>query len=172
MTDAAVTFYSAVTGVSFVLLGLWWVVVQARPSWRTDSGRRGMAYVISLHFLLPGTMAILALAATDAPYIWRISFSLAGLLGIATVISVIRILREEHDSPRVVRIFQWLVLPLYVVVTAIAIYPDVVKTLGFSLTAIQIESIVLSVILFFGVQSAWVLMIEPPRVLNPPDSDG
>lgn len=168
VTESSATFYATVSGVSFVLLGLWWVVVQGRPSWRTDLGRRRMAYVISLHFLLPGVMSIVALAAPDQTYIWRISFTLAGIFGVVAVLSIIRILREEHDCPRVVRLFQWVVLPIYVVVTALAVSPELVKTLGLSLTPIQAESLLLSVILFFGVQSAWILMVEPQRTFPDP----
>ena len=169
MAESSQSFYSTVSGISFVLLGLWWVVVQGRRSWHFDLARRRMAYVVSLHFLLPGAMSIFALSAPDVPLVWRVSFTLSGLFGIASVLFVIATLRAEHDCPRVVRIYQWVVLPAYVVITLLAAAPELVKTVGLSLTTLQVESLILSLILFFGVQSAWVLAIEPQR--QSPDND-
>ena len=40
-----------------------------------------MAYVVSLHFTLPGAMSIFAITAPDVGIVWRISFTIAGLLG-------------------------------------------------------------------------------------------
>jgi hypothetical protein len=161
MTEDARTFYSSASAVSFVLLGLWWVVVQGRESWHGNLARRRMAYVISLHFVLPGSMSVLALAAPDESFVWRTSFTLAGGFGVASIALITQILREEHDTPRLVRLFQWIVLPLYVLVAVLAVAPEVVPAAGIPLTVLQVESVILTIILFFGVQSAWVLMTEP-----------
>ncbi|CAN5916897.1 hypothetical protein BH23ACT10_BH23ACT10_23100 [soil metagenome] len=50
-----------VATINFTLLGLWWLVIRER----TDIGRnhaagRRMGYVVSLQFLIPGTMSLLA----------------------------------------------------------------------------------------------------------------
>jgi hypothetical protein len=168
MSPESQSFYSTVSAVSFVLLGLWWVVVQSHPEWHNNPARRRMAYVVSLHFVLPGAMSIFAIASPDVPLVWRVSFTLAGLLGIAGVLYVIATLRTEHDCPRLVRTYQWVVLPAYILITVLAAAPELVKSVGLSLTTIQVESLILSLILFFGVQSAWVLAIEPTRA-NPDD---
>ena len=48
------TFYATTSAVSFTLLGFWWVVVQFRHDEMTaDPGRRRLAFVVSLHFVLP-----------------------------------------------------------------------------------------------------------------------
>ena len=47
------TFYTVVGGISFTLLGLWWVVVISRKEWQHSRARRMLAYAVSLHFLLP-----------------------------------------------------------------------------------------------------------------------
>jgi hypothetical protein len=161
MSAESQAFYQTVAAVSFVLLGLWWVVVQSHPQWRIVQARRRMAYVVSLHFTLPGAMSIFAIAAPDVGLVWRISFTLAGLLGIAGVLYVISTLRAEVDAPRVVRIYQWLILPAYILITLLAAAPDLVRTAGLSLTTLQVESLLLALILFLGVQTAWVLTIEP-----------
>jgi hypothetical protein len=97
-------FYLSVSTASFTLLGLWLVVVHARDEWRLVVARRRMAYVASLHFLVPGAMSVLALAA-----------------------------------------------------------PGLVQAVGLSLTPLQVEAVVLSLLLFFGVQTAWFLLLEPTR---------
>jgi hypothetical protein len=154
-------FYTTVSTASFTLLGLWLVVVQSRTPWRFDPLRRRMAYVISLHFLLPGAMSVLALAAPDQSWVWRVSFAVAGAIGVGGVALIARVLREDSDCPRIVRWLQWVVLPVYVAVTLLAIAPGVVEALGLGLTPLQTEALVLSLLLFFGVQSAWFLLIEP-----------
>lgn len=154
-------FYQAVSAASFTLLGLWLVVVQARPAWRFDPARRRMAYIVSLHFLLPGAMSILALAAPDESLIWRIAFAAAGAIGVLGVALILRTLREDHDAPRVVRWLQVVVLPVYVLITLLAIDPALVAAVGLTLKPIQVEALVLSLLVFFGVQTAWFCLIEP-----------
>ena len=162
-------FYGAVAGISFTLLGLWWVVVITRTDWRPSPARRLLAYTVSLHFLLPGMMSILSIVAPDEPLIWRAVFSLAGALGVAGVILFRRALQEDHDTPRLVVVLEWVVLPIYVAITVLALFPTIPKDLGMSLTGIQVEAILVSLLLFFGVQGAWILMVEPVR---PPGSGG
>ena len=100
-------FYQAVSTASFTLLGLWLVVVQARDEWRFVVARRRMAYVVSLHFLLPGAMSILALAAPDQAVVWRVSFAVAGAIGVAGVALIAQTLRQDADCPKIVRWLQW-----------------------------------------------------------------
>lgn len=156
-------FYQAVSTASFTLLGLWLVVVQARDEWRFVVARRRMAYVVSLHFLLPGAMSILALAAPDQAIVWRVSFAVAGAIGVVGVALIAQTMRQDVDAPKVVRWLQWVVLPIYVLITAVAIAPGLVEAVGLSLTPLQVEAVVLSLLLFFGVQTAWFLLLEPTR---------
>ena len=157
------SFYAAVGSIGFTLLGLWWVVVQSRPEWRDARARRFLAYVISLHFMLPASMSLLSLVAPDVAWVWRVAFAAAGLLGIVSVLLLLRALREEYDSPAVIRYAQWIVLPAYAAATIFALAPELAANLGLGLTARQVESIVVMVILGFGVQSAWFLLVEPLR---------
>ena len=63
----------------------------------------------------------------------------------------------------VVRWLQWVVLPIYVLITGLAIAPGLVQAVGLGLTPLQTEAIVLALLLFFGTQSAWFLLLEPTR---------
>jgi hypothetical protein len=162
------TFYTVTSSVSFLLLGFWWMVVQGKPAWRLHPARRRMAYLGSLHYVLPGTMSILSLAAPDANLIWRGAFLLAGAVGVGAVWTIVGTLREEYLAPRLVIAYQWVVAPLYALVAFVAVVPDVVRTAGLALTPLQVESVVLCLILFLGVQTSWFLAMEPQRS----DGDG
>ncbi len=156
-------FYGIVSGISFTLHGLWWVVVQSKGDWRRDRARRLLSYIVSIHFLLPGTMSLLSIIAPGVALVWQLTFAVAGAFGMAGVLLTLKALRAEHDAPRMVSVMQWVVLPVYGFVTLLALLPGLPAGLGLELSALQVEAIVVTVILVFGVQSAWVLMVEPPR---------
>jgi hypothetical protein len=156
-------FYTTVSSVSFTLLGLWWVVVQSRDEWRRHPARRRMAYAVSLHFLLPGVMSVLSLVAPDVSWLWRATFATAGALGVVGAILVLRTLREAYDAPRLARLIEWIAIPIYGVVAIVALAPDVVRAMTSELTPIQVEGIILAILIFLGVQVAWILMVEPAR---------
>jgi hypothetical protein len=75
-----VAFYATTSGLSFTLLGLWWVVADRRRPSFLDRDHRRMAYVVSLHFMLPGAMSVLSLLDSGT-YVWRVVFALAGAAG-------------------------------------------------------------------------------------------
>jgi hypothetical protein len=160
---ATESFYTTVGSISFILLGLWWVVVQGKPAWHHDPRRRRMATGVSLHFLLPGAMSILALVAPDVGWLWRLTFVTAGLFGLVSAVAVAATLREDHDCPGTVKAIEWIAIPTYAVITLVAAFPELITGAAIGLTALQVEGIILSVLLVFGVLAAWILMIEPPR---------
>src|SRR5512146_1395297 len=61
------TFYQTVSQVCFTLLGFWLIVLQTKyQEWSGKAERRRMIVNISLYFLLPGTMSLLAMLAIQA----------------------------------------------------------------------------------------------------------
>ncbi len=156
-------FYAVVGGIGFTLHGLWWVVVQDRPEWSRNRSRRLLAYVVGLHLLIPAMTSVLSLIAPDEPFVWRAAFVTAGIVGILGVVLVLRAIREDLDAPRLARVVQWFVLPVYAVITILAVDPTIPARLGLGLSAIQVEAIVVSILIFFGVEAAWVMMVEPRR---------
>ena len=90
-------FYSVVSGINFTLLGLWWVAIKDRADIGGDNtaGRR-MAYIVSLQFLIPGTVSLLSQVAPDKPLIWRLSFTIAGLAGAARDPAAHTLVRAGH----------------------------------------------------------------------------
>ena len=149
-------FYGIMAGLSFTLLGLWWVACQARKAWLADRGGRAMAYVVSLHFVLPGAMSLLSLVAPDVPAMWRVTFTTAGGLGIIATLLVMATMRRHAPSDiGIVRLLQWVALPLYAAVTAVAAVPSLVGGIG--LAPIQVEAILLVILVLLGTQSAWLV---------------
>jgi hypothetical protein len=60
-------------------------------------------------------------------------------------------------------LIEWVIIPIYGLIAVVAVFPEGVQRLGIDLTPLQVEGISLALLLFFGVQAAWVLMVEPPR---------
>lgn len=85
------------------------------------------------------------------------------MLGIVSVGYFIRTLRDEYDCPAVLRAIEYIALPIYIVVTVLAVAPEIARALIPDLAPIQVEGIILAILVFLGVQAAWILMIEPPR---------
>ena len=83
-----VAFYATVSGLSFTLLGLWWVVAERRRTWFDNAHHRRMAYVVSLHFMLPGAMSVLSLADSTGTFFWHLVFVLAGIAGMVGALMV------------------------------------------------------------------------------------
>jgi hypothetical protein len=155
------TFYATTSAVSFTLLGFWWVVVQFRHSEMTqDPGRRRLAFVISLHFILPGLMSLGALLTGDAPLIWRLTFGLAGIAGMLAVILASRGIKEPTGAIAAIGRWEWVALPLYAVLTLVAFRPELIRT-TFGLDPLQVEGVIMTLLVFFGIVFAWALFTEP-----------
>ena len=160
------TFYSVLAGLSFTLLGLWWVACQSRMTWLIDRVGRGMAYVVSLHFALPGAMSLLSLVAPDVPALWRITFATAGLAGLIGSGFVAATMRRRSSDAGLVVLLQWVAMPIYAIVTLVAIAPTIVGGLGLGFTPLQVEGISLTILVLLGTQSAWLVTFA-----SSPDSD-
>ena len=167
-TDA---FFSTASALCFTLLGFWWVVVQFRHDELTSDGpRRRLAFVVSLHFVIPGSMSLASLLAGDNGVLWRVAFASAGVLGLVAVVIVGRsAVPGATGALATVQRFEWFVAPLYIVVdrrgTRTARSP--VRASGcshFRWRATSCTTIVPAGILF-----AWALFTEP--VTKPHDRD-
>jgi hypothetical protein len=158
-------FYSTASGLCFTLLGFWWVVVQFRHDELTsDAPRRRLAFVVSLHFVIPGIVSLASLLAGDIGLLWRIAFGAAGILGLVAVLLAGRTSIDNAPAALgLVQRFEWLVAPLYVLITAVAVAPDIARR-GLGLQPLQVEGYVLTVIVLLGILFAWALFTGPvPR---------
>lgn len=153
------TFYATLSQLCFVLLGLWWVVLQFRhDEWARNPGLRRIAYSHSLYFILPGTMSLLALIS-DAGLVWRGSFAVGGIIGAVEVLQIVIQGRGRGDGLTVRELANGVVFLLYLAVILVAIAPDLPRSLGFQ--PLQVEAVLLSVLIFVGVQIVWMFFAEP-----------
>jgi hypothetical protein len=110
-------------------------------------------------------MSLLSLVAPDLPAMWRVTFTTAGALGVLGTVLIIRSVRRHATSEiGLVQLLQWVALPLYAAVTAVAADPDLVGFIG--LAPIQVEAILLVILVLLGTQSAWLVTFARD------DSDG
>ncbi|GIJ43937.1 hypothetical protein Val02_08230 [Virgisporangium aliadipatigenens] len=148
-------FYAVVSGVNFTLLGLWWVAVNDRVELRSSR----LAYVVSLQFVIPGTVSLLSQVAPDAPLLWRSAFTLAGVAGAAAVLLM------SHEVAGAARaaaaLLRFGAVPLYLAVAVVAAVPGATEAAKPTFTSLQIEAILLCLLVFLGVQSAWWIAMAP-----------
>ena len=151
-------FYTAASALCFTLLGFWWVAVQFRHAELTgDPASRRFVFLVSLHFIVPGLVSAASLLATGP--MWRVMFAIAGITGIAAAIAG---RQAAAGRPGLLASLGrtswlgWLGLPIYAIVTLVAIAPDVPRT-ALGLEPLQVEGLLLLVILLIGILLAWAL---------------
>jgi cytochrome bd-type quinol oxidase subunit 2 len=161
-------FYGVVSAINFTLLGLWWVAIKERADLReSDAAFRQMAYLVSLQFVIPATVSLLAQVAPGKPDVWRIAFSLAGIAGAVGVAMLAREMARQTQARIVPQVFAVVGVPLYVVVLVVALRPSLVGDVGLDLTPIEVEAVLLTVLVFLGVQEAWFVHMTPRRAKGP-----
>jgi hypothetical protein len=167
----ATNFYETVALAAFALLGLWWVVVaDRRREWAALAYRRRQAYSVSLYFALTGIMSLVSLNSGSHPAIWRVAFGLAGALGAAELILSLAYISAEPRRARRIQGLLTLTLPLYLLIVAIAIHPSLASDIGIDLTPLETEALVVSLLLFLGINYGWLLFMEPAYAASDSDS--
>jgi hypothetical protein len=155
------TFYATASALSFTLLGFWWVVVEFKHEEMTaDPARRRLSFVVSLHFILPGLMSLAALLTGELPLVWRITFGTAGVVGMVASVMGARGAGTSTGSTSSIGRWMWLGLPLYAVITMVALRPDLVRS-RLALEPLQIEGSIMTLLVLLGISFAWVLFTEP-----------
>lgn len=150
-------FYIPSSAVGFTLLGLWLVVVQTRyAEWRGSSLHRRRAFAVATHFSLPGLMSLLALINPDSDGLWRVSFGVAATGGAVVLIA----LRAPAAGKLGLAAYVAAIVA-YVLIVILAIKPHIVGLLGFDVAPERIETVLLTGLVFAGVNVAWLLLFEP-----------
>lgn len=151
-------FYQAIASVSFVLLGLWWLVAQVKyQEWRGDPPRRRHAYGISLYFLLPGMMAMAASVNSDISALWRVAFGVIGVLGAMEVLLYLQAGPVRTPAQFVLRLCG---TGVYLLIVLLALKPTLATELGIGLKPREVEGLLLTVLLFIGANIAWFGLLE------------
>lgn len=153
-------FYRTMSELCFTLLGLWWVVVQtSHQRWIADPGRRRTVVNISLYFLLPGSMSLLAVLASEQLILWRIAFATASAFGVVeTLVLLQRMERPARRWP--VTLPRLLALTLYALVVLVAIIPDASR--AFAIAPLTTAGTLLSLLVILGAGLALAYFVEPP----------
>lgn len=149
-------FYIAFATVCFTLLGLWLIVVQTRHAeWRGLAVHRRRAYGVALHFSLPGLMSLLSLIDPASTALWRISFAIVAGGG-AIVLAFVR-----GPAPTRLGTAAYLAaVVLYVLIAIVAAAPSIVADLGVSARPLRVEATLLTILVFLGVNVAWLLLFD------------
>ena len=153
-------FYISFSATCFVILSLWLVVVQMRyDDWKDDPNSVWRAYGVGLYFSLPGIMTLISLVDPNNPYLWRTAYAIVGLGGVGVLGVVYKATRH-----RAVAIAYLGAIVLYGAIAIIAIFPhplDIVKV------ANRVNAVLLCVVVFLGVNVAWLLAFSAPATGTP-----
>jgi hypothetical protein len=154
-------FYVAFATVCFTLLGLWIIVVQTRHGeWRHSPVHRRRAYGVALHFSLPGLMSLLSLVDPASTDLWRISFAIVAAGGVIALALV------RGPAPTGLGAAAYVTaVVLYVLIALVAVAPGMVAELGVLARPLRVEAVLLTMLVFLGVNVAWLLLFDqaPPR---------
>lgn len=154
------TFYQTVAQLCFTLLGLWWIVLQTKyREWIGNADRRRMATNISLYFLLPGSMSLLALLSTGAPTLWRGAFAIASFFGAIETALLLRRIQAKNSRLSLLTIARWAGLVLYLLVALVAFIPTLTNWLG--VKPLLVAGTMLTILVILGVTLAWAYFMEP-----------
>jgi len=161
-------FYAAFAPLSFTVYGLWLIVVQTRHAdWRHSPEHRRRAYAVSLHFAIPGLMSLLALVDPTNSTVWRVSFALSAAGG-ALILSYLQFSPIPTPRGRLWQLESTTSIVLYVLVVLVAIAPGLAKDIG---APIRIEAVLLSLIVFLGINVAWALMFDEVEPIPAPGQE-
>jgi hypothetical protein len=155
-------FYQTAAQICFTLLGLWWLVLQTKyAEWIGNRARRRMATNISLSFLLPGAMSLMALAS-HARILWATAFVVASLFG--GVETAATMLPPPIGAPTKRRP-PWYAYPLriaslvlYLLIILVALLPGIPQHLGAA--PLTVAAVLLTLIVVLGAAAAWLYFAE------------
>ena len=153
-------FYLSFSAVCFTLLGLWLIVVQTRHAeWRGSPLYRRRSYGVAMHFSLPGLMSLLALVNPASSALWRVSFAIASIGGAIILIAV------RGSAPGKLGLTAYmLAIALYALIGLVAIAPGIVGGVGIDAAPVRAEAVLLTILVFAGVNVAWLLLFEETNI--------
>ena len=147
-------FYIPLSAVCFTLFGLWLVVAATRQAqWRESSLRQRRAFAVATHFSLPGLMSLLVLVNPDSGGLWRVSLGVSAGGGIAALIAL-----RAPAPGQLGRAAYIATIAAYVVIVILAIHPHIVGQLSFPIAPERIAAVLLTGVVFAGVNVAWLLL--------------
>jgi hypothetical protein len=158
-------FFIALSAVCFTLLGLWLVAVQSRQAgWRGSELQLRRAYAVALHFSLPGVTGLLVLVNPDSGGLWRVSAGVAAGGGAVLLIAL-----RAPAAGRLGLAAYLAAIAAWVVVVILAIKPHLIGLMSFPIAPERIVAVLLTGVVFLGVNVAWFVLVGSPERGSPPD---
>lgn len=154
--DPSTTFYQVLTNTSFAVLGIWIGVMQfAHGGWRSDPARHATTLHLTLKFFLPGTVGLASLlgSAGNGGLVWRITFVLGGLVGVA---ESVYFLVRGLGYPAAVRRLALADPLLYIVIVVVAFLP----ASALAVTPLQAEGMATGLVFVTGLVGVWIALSE------------
>ncbi|MGW4483610.1 hypothetical protein ACWEOE_07195 [Amycolatopsis sp. NPDC004368] len=124
-----------------------------------------MSYLVSLQFVIPGIAALLAQVAPAIADVWRVSFTVASVVGIWAILALTPAL-SRAGAQSVARVLTFVAVPLYALVVVLSGLANMVDP-AMTLSALQIEGILFCLVTLAGAQVAWAAAVAP--ALRPAD---
>ena len=153
------TFSALVSATCFALLGFWWNLLQANPSWLRDPDTRPAVGGVYLALLLPALMGLFAQVGGDSTTtVWRVSFVGVAIVGLVTTLRALPHSRRsdvDDTAPRVATIV------IYALIAFVGLVPETGKLLH--LKAIQVEAILLILLVLSAHGLVWRFMTTEPK---------
>jgi hypothetical protein len=147
-------FYPAFSATCFVVLTLWLMTVQQRyGEWKNHPKMIRRAFGIGLFFSLPGIMTLISLVDPTAPRLWEWTYTLVALGGAGVMAFLFTATRD-----RVTTLAYSFAIVLYLAIGVIAI---VGLTRPHAHMENMVDQVLLCVMLFLGLNWAWLLLFGP-----------
>ena len=110
---------------------------------------------VSLYFALPGLMGLLSLVDSRSSDMWRVSFGLVALGGVVVLFIV------RGPAPTALGVAAYVgAMVLYALIAVVAIAPGFLDDLGVSVLPLRLEAVLLTLLVFLGVNVAWLLLFD------------
>jgi hypothetical protein len=147
-------FYPAFSATCFVVLTLWLMTVQQRyHDWAGNGPMIRRAFGIGLYFSLPGIMTLISLVDPTSPLLWEWSYTLVALGGVVVMALLFTAGRDQ------------LTTVAYPVAAVLYLAIGVIAIIGLNSHPAHVENhvdqVLLCVMLFLGVNVAWLLLFLP-----------
>jgi hypothetical protein len=108
-----------------------------------------------MHFSLPGLMSLVALVDPESSALWRVSFAIAAIGGAVALTAV------RGPAPGKLGVAAYIsAIALYALIGMLAIAPHIVGKLGLEAAPVRVEAVLLTILVFAGVNVAWLLLFE------------
>lgn len=107
-----------------------------------------------MQFALPGVMSLLNLANPDSSVLWRISFAAFAALG---GVGMVLLDRPAHPDGALPGLVHWSAVGLYAALALVAVFADAAAAV-FGVDPLQVEAVLLSLLLFLGLNLAFSLL--------------